>query len=117
MGYVNRCQLYKAQNDIQKALADINSAINIDPAQPDNYVVRGSLLAQIEQWEEAARDFSKALETDDFKSDAMIYYYRAWCLASSGDIIGARKDVQTSYNLTNDPEMEKTLQALWQKLY
>lgn len=117
LGYVNRCQLYKAQNDIQKALADINSAINIDPAQPDNYVVRGSLLAQIEQWEEAARDFSKALETDDFKSDAMIYYYRAWCLASSGDIIGARKDVQTSYNLTNDPEMEKTLQALWQKLY
>ena len=117
LGYLNRCQLYKAQNDLQKALADINSAINIDPAQPDNYIVRGTLLAQTEQWSEAAKDFTKAIETEDFKSDAMIYYYRAWCLASSGDIIGARKDVQTSYNLTNDPEMEKTLQDLWQKLY
>ena len=39
LGFINRCQLYKAQNDLQKALSDINAAINIDSAQPDNYVV------------------------------------------------------------------------------
>lgn len=117
LGYINRCQLYKAQNDLQNALSDINSAINIDPAQPDNYVVRGMLYAQLEQWSDAIKDLSKAIETEDFKTDAMAYYYRALCFASSGDVVSARKDVQSSYNLTNDPEMEKALQAVWQKLY
>ncbi len=117
LGYINRCQLYKAQNDLQNALSDINSAINIDPAQPDNYVVRGILYAQLEQWSDAIKDLSKAIETEDFKTDAMAYYYRALCFASSGDVVSARKDVQSSYNLTNDPEMEQALQAVWQKLY
>lgn len=117
LGYINRCQLYKAQNDLQNALSDINSAINIDPAQPDNYVVRGMLYAQLEQWADAIKDLTKAIDTDDFKTDAMAYYYRALCFASSGDVVSARKDVQTSYNLTNEPEMEQALQALWQKLY
>lgn len=117
LGYINRCQLYKAQNDLQNAMSDINSAINIDPAQPDNYVVRGMLYAQLEQWSDAIKDLSKAIETEDFKTDAMAYYYRALCFASSGDVVSARKDVQSSYNLTNDPEMEQALQAVWQKLY
>ena len=117
LGFINRCQLYKAQNDLQKALSDINAAINIDSAQPDNYVVRGFIYAQLEQWADAIKDLTKAIDTDDFKTDAMAYYYRALCFASSGDVVSARKDVQTSYNLTNEPEMEQALQALWQKLY
>jgi serine protease Do len=117
LGYLNRSQLYKAQNDIQNALNDMNSAINIDSAQPDNHVKRGMLLAQMEKWEEALKDFNMAIQTEDFKSDAVIYYYRAWCSASTGDFVSARKDVQTAYNLTDDPEFEKTLQELWQKLY
>ena len=117
LGYINRCQLYKAQNDLQNALSDINTAINIDSAQPDNYVTRGMLLAQLEKWDDAIKDLSKAILTDDFKSDAVPYYFRALCYAYSGNLVSARKDVQTSYNLTDDPELEKTLQTLWQKLY
>jgi serine protease Do len=117
LGYINRCQLYKAQNDLQNALSDINAAINIDSAQPDNYVTRGILLAQLEKWDDAIKDLTKAIQTDDFKSDATAYYYRALCYAYSGDLPSARKDVQTSYNLTDDPESEKVLQDLWQKLY
>lgn len=117
LGYINRCQLYKAQNNLQNALSDINAAINIDSAQPDNYVTRGMIYAQLEQWENAIKDFSKSIESEDFKTDAMTYYLRALCYASAGDVVSARKDVQSSYNLTNDPEMEQALQALWQKLY
>lgn len=117
LGYINRSQLYKAQNDIQNAINDLNSAINIDPAQPDNYVKRGMLLAQLEKWDEALKDLNTAIQSDDFKSDAVAYYYRALCYAFSGNIVSARKDVQTSYNLTDDPEFEKALQELWQKLY
>lgn len=117
LGYTNRSQFYSIQNDTEKALADISSAINIDPAQPDNYIRRGMLLAQMEKWEDALKDFNKAIDSDDYKSDAVAYYYRALCHAYSGDLVSARKDVQKSYDLTNDPEFEKTLQALWQKLY
>jgi hypothetical protein len=47
----------------------------------------------------------------------MAYYYRSLCYASSGDVVSARKDVQSAYDLTDDPEFEQALQALWQKLY
>lgn len=117
LGYINRCQLFKAQNDLKNALSDINAAINIDSAQPDNYIVRGILYAQMEQWNDAIKDLTKAIDTEDFKADATAYYYRALCYASSGDLLSARKDVQSSYNLTNDSDMEQALQALWQKLY
>lgn len=117
LGYINRCQLYKAQNDLQNALSDINAAINIDPAQPDNYVVRGIIFAQLEKWNDAIKDLTTAIQTEDFKSDAMAYYYRSLCYASSGDVVSARKDVQSAYDLTDDPEFEQALQALWQKLY
>ena len=117
LGYLNRSQLYKAQNDTQNALNDLNSAINIDSAQPDNFVKRGMLLAQMEKWDDALKDFNVAIQSDDYKSDAVAYYYRALCYAYSGDLISARKDVQAAYNLTDDPEFEQTLQALWQKLY
>ena len=34
---------------------------------------------------------------------------RVLCFASSGDVVSARKDVQTPYHITNDLEMEQTL--------
>ena len=99
------------------ALNDLNSVINIDSAQPDNYVKRGMLFAQMEKWDDAIKDLNRAIDSDDYKTDAMAYYYRALCFAYSGNIVSARKDVQTAYNLADDPELEKTLQDLWQKLY
>ena len=117
LGYLNRCQLYKYQKNYQSALSDMNSAINIDSVQPDHYYIRAMLFIEQEKWSEAIKDLSTAIKSEDFKSDAVIYYYRALCYAYNSELELARKDVQTSYNLTDDPEFEQTLQALWQKLY
>ena len=117
LAYTNRSQLYRIQNNFQQALVDINKVINIDPVQPDNYVHRGQIYAALEKWEESAKDLTKAIQSEDFKSDPTIYYYRAVCYASLGNFTAARKDVQKSYDLTDDPDFEIVLQELWKKLF
>ena len=117
IAYLNRGQLYKYQNDYEKAIADISSAINIDPTTPDHFYIRGSMYMTKENWAKAVEDFSKAIEFDDYKSDPTIYYIRAIAYAQNKNLPAARNDVQTAYNLTNDPEMEKALQQLWKALY
>lgn len=117
IAYLNRGQLYKYQNDYEKAIADISSAINIDPATPDHFYIRGSMYMTKENWAKAIEDFSKAIEFDDYKSDPAIYYIRAIAYAQNNNLPAARNDVQTAYNLTNDPEMENALQKLWRALY
>ena len=40
IGYINRHQVYRSQKRYEEALQDITKGINIDNAQPDNYVQR-----------------------------------------------------------------------------
>ena len=117
LGYLNRSQLYKYQKDYKNAIADITTAINIDPAQPDSYIIRGAMYADTDQWNEAVNDYSKAIESDDFQKDPYAYFYRAIAHVRTKNVKAARDDVQTSYNLTNDPELEEALQELWKALY
>lgn len=117
LGYLNRSQLYKYQKDYKNAIADMTTAININPAQPDSYFVRGTMYADTDQWDDAVNDYSKAIESDDFKNDPYAYFYRAIAHVRTKNVKAARDDVQTSYNLTNDPELEEALQELWKALY
>lgn len=117
IGYINRSQLYKYQKDYKNAISDITMAINIDPAQPDHYFLRGIMYADQNQWKEATKDYTKAMESEDFKKDPNVYFYRAISNAADGNIVAARNDVQSAYNLTDDPDMEAALQQLWKKLY
>lgn len=117
LGYHNRAYLHKYQQDYNKALDDITKAINIDSAQPDNYVLRGFLYVEMEKYKDAINDLTKALESEDFKEESMLYFYRALCYASTDKVKLARKDVQSAYNYTDDPELEDMLQDLWKKLH
>ncbi len=117
LGYLNRSQLYKYQKDYKNAIADMTTAININPAQPDSYFVRGTMYADTDQWDDAVNDYSKAIESDDFQKDPYAYFYRAIAHVRTKNVKAARDDVQTSYNLTNDPELEEALQELWKALY
>lgn len=113
----NRSYLYKYQNEYKKALDDISKAIHIDPAQPDNYVLRGMLYMNLENYDEAINDFSRSLSNEDFAQDATLLFYRALCYAQKGNFKQARNDVQSAYNNTSDPELEKALQDLWEHLF
>lgn len=111
LGYINRCMLYKGQESWQNALSDINSAINIDSANPKNYVTRGLLFLQMEKNDDAIKDFTKVIQTDEYKSDPMAYFYRFLGYAASGDYNSARNDIRKSISLADDPELKKSLYA------
>lgn len=113
--YLNRAQLYRNNKDFDKALNDLNKVIAIDPSQPDNYIHRAYIYADKEEWEKAISDFDKAISSDDFKRDAQAYTFRALMKAYNGNFVEARKDIEIAYNLTNDKELEKQLEELWEK--
>ena len=117
LGLHNRSYLYKYQKEYQKALDDIVKVISIDPVQPDNYYFRAMIYVELEKFEEAIKDFSKALESADFKEEPLMYFYRALCYIQVGKRKEAIDDVQMAYNYNSDSEMEQTLQELWAKLH
>ncbi|MBP5344600.1 MAG: trypsin-like peptidase domain-containing protein [Bacteroidales bacterium] len=117
LGYLNRSHLHIQQKDYQNAIADMTTAININPAQPDTYFLRGNMYSDMKKWDDAIKDYSKAIESEDFKKEAVVYYYRAIGYAQTSNWNAARADVQTAYNLTNDPQLEEDLQKLWKLLY
>ena len=117
LGLSNRSYLYKYQKEYKKALEDISKVISIDPAQPGNYYFRATIYVDLGKFEDAIKDFTQTLDSEDFKEESMIYFYRALCYAQIGKIKKAKDDVQMAYNYTNDSELEEILQDLWIKLH
>ena len=117
LGLSNRSYLYKYQKEYKKALEDISKVISINPAQPDNYYFRATIYVDLGKFEDAIKDFTQTLDSEDFKEESMIYFYRALCYAQIGKIKKAKDDVQMAYNYTNDSELEEILQDLWIKLH
>ena len=114
-GLLNRAQLYRNHQEYSKALNDLNRVIAIDPVQPDNYLTRAYLYADIEEWRKAIQDMDEVIKSEDFKRDAYAYMYRAIFKARNKDRKGACKDIQVAYNLTDDKELEKQLEGLWEQ--
>jgi serine protease Do len=115
LAYVNRFAVYKYQSNYSAALEDITKAISVAPDQPDHYIYRGMLYMDLEDWKNAKADFDKALESEDFKKDAIGYYYRTYVNAYLGNWKEACKDIYTAFNLTDSKEIEKELRVLWDK--
>jgi serine protease Do len=113
IAYINRSVLHKNKKEYQSALQDINTVINIDNKQPDNYVFRGMLYLDMKNYVDAEADLTKAISSADFKKDEGAYMYRALCRAALGKNSLACNDIEIAYNLTNDPDTEKILQDMW----
>lgn len=113
LSYINRFQVRKYQKNYQQALQDISQALNIDNAQPDNYIARALLYIDMEEWEKAEQDLSKALITEDFKKDSTVYTYRAICRIQQGKKKSACEDIEMAYNLTDIKEDENDLKRMW----
>jgi tetratricopeptide (TPR) repeat protein len=61
--------------DLDRAMADINTAIDIDPALAPAYVARASADGMRGEWRRAIADYSKAVELDP--APALTYSNRA----------------------------------------
>ena len=63
MAYRNRARLYAYNlNDNEKALIDINKAIELDPSIEGNFYYRALFYRDIGEYNKALLDFNKAIE-------------------------------------------------------
>ncbi len=60
--YYNRALAYKRKGDLRRALADLDQAIALEPEAVVAIFERGNILAEMGQWEEAARYYQMAVE-------------------------------------------------------
>ncbi len=62
--YGNRASLWKAKGEYEKAIADYDEVIRLNPNIARSYFDRGYARSKIAKREEAIRDYSKAIEID-----------------------------------------------------
>lgn len=85
-----RSQLYALAFRFDEAIADMDAAIELDPANPLLYVERGQRIALLYEWDRALADYNSAIELDPDYTDA--YYYRGLLYASAPEGVEARAE-------------------------
>ena len=79
--YATRGMLRAKLGKVEGALADYQTAIDIDPKNDANYRQRGAIYAEQEQWSEATQDYAKARELGH---DGVVNWYRYALLQLGG---------------------------------
>jgi tetratricopeptide (TPR) repeat protein len=98
--FINRASAYITNNDLDKALEDINLAIQLDPLIPEAYYYRGNIHYFNFRIGDAIKDYNKAI---DLKPDYMAaYYIRAAAKGEQNKYDEAISDYQTVLNLKPD---------------
>jgi tetratricopeptide (TPR) repeat protein len=71
---VRRAQLYILAFRYDDAIADMDAAINLDPDNPELYVLRANITLLIYEWDRVLADYNTAIELAPDYADA--YFYR-----------------------------------------
>jgi tetratricopeptide (TPR) repeat protein len=91
---------YNHLGEHEKALADFDQAIKLDPGFAMAYRARGAVYWEQERWEEAARDYSKAIELEP--SNAGAYWGRGDVYTQLGKLEEALQDYNKAIELKPD---------------
>jgi len=60
--YQNRGAIYKDKGEYEKAIADLNKAIELAPKKPTPYYFRGDAYLELNDWKNAEADLTRTLE-------------------------------------------------------
>ena len=74
MLFGNRADSYRNKKEWDRALADINKAVQLNPKNRRNYYIRGLLFYDQDNYDRAIPEFSQAIRIDPKYDEA--YYYR-----------------------------------------
>jgi len=127
--YRRRGYSYINKGDYDKAIADLNQAIRLDPKNVDAYINRGIAylnlgnavpwgeveLHKIVEYEKAIADFTQAIKLDP--KNARIYYYRAVVHERRFELQDAVNDCKAALRI--DPnylpakELKEHIEAWW----
>jgi tetratricopeptide (TPR) repeat protein len=88
---MNRGIGHAAAGDLEDALTDFDSAIEISPGLIEGYYNRGNVNLDLERSEDAIRDFSTVIEAEP--QFALGWLNRGLAREQAGDREGARRDI------------------------
>lgn len=115
LSYLNRHVVYNYQGYNEAALEDMNKVVSIDPDQPDNYLYRAQLHMEMENWKKAIEDMDIVLNSSDFSSEPLAYFYRIYANTQLGNYTNVCKDIQIAYSLAEDEDIISQLEELWRE--
>jgi len=99
---------YGEKGEYEKAIADYNKAIELNPNDADAYYNRGCTYGETGEYEKAIADFDKVIQLNP--SDAGAYYNRGLAYKEKGDLRRAASDLEKCIGLPSDPELTKDAQ-------
>jgi tetratricopeptide (TPR) repeat protein len=97
-----RSQLYALAFRYDEAIADMNTAIELDPDNPALYVERGQRILLTYEWDDVLADYNHAIELDS--SYAPAYFHRGVLFYTQGPRENALPDFQHYLELAPDGE-------------
>jgi len=89
--YTNRGVEYEIKKDYDKAIADHDQAIKIDPKNPAPYNNRGNAYVARQDFEHAIADFDMAIKLNPKYAEA--FFNRGMAKRNHGDTGGAEEDI------------------------
>ncbi len=96
--YAARAKAYRAQADLDRAIADFNEAIRLDPARPFLFELRGNAWHAKRDYPHAIADYDRALELNPRLVPAHVS--RASVHLAQGDLDAAIADYQTAIEIS-----------------
>ena len=105
--YSNRAAAYRATGDSDRAMADLNEAIRLDPKSGKAFVGRGDVFGSMGDFERAIADFNEAIRLNPKSSVA--YFARGRSYLFAGSVEKALAD----FNQASAQAPENAYLALW----
>jgi tetratricopeptide (TPR) repeat protein len=89
--YTNRGVEYEIKKDYEKAIADHDQAIKVDPKNPAPYNNRGNVYLAKNDFEHALADFDQAIKLNSKYAEAL--FNRGMAKRNHGDMAGSEEDI------------------------
>jgi tetratricopeptide (TPR) repeat protein len=109
-----RASVYENRGEIEKALADIDTVIIIQPDEPSPYFKKAYIYVGVKKYKEAIIEFSRSIDIgkklDYLYFDNHSHFMRAFCFCKIGDFDSAKLDLKTV-----DADTRTWIDRLWTK--
>lgn len=99
--HVNRGILHLRRGEVDRAIADFDMAMRIDPRQPEAYLNKGAALVRLNNPAEALRLFTVALDYDTQRPE-LAHFGRAIANEELGNVREAYNDYRRASELDPD---------------
>lgn len=96
--HVNRGILHLIRGDVRQAHADFDSALRLDPTEPEAWLNKAIAHARFGRTADAMPLVQKALELNT-RRPALAYFVRAMAHEDNGNIAGAYQDLRRAQQL------------------